>query len=112
MQYVNLTVALAVQAALFTTILRTPPPSEPVRVTLGVAGALMTILFYINEHRIRAYWHAYFRRACEVEQKLEFRQYLCAPPRGRISSGNAIRALFIVLVIFWIGSSIFVDALK
>jgi hypothetical protein len=104
MQYVNLTLALAAQAALLTTLLRNPPLPTATRVILSAGGALITILFYVNEHRIRLYWTCYFRRARELDDLLNFAQYVKAPGRSVVSSGMAIRALFIVLFIFWIVS--------
>jgi hypothetical protein len=101
MSYVNLTLALAVQAALLTTVLRDPPPPVTVHVLMGLGGMLLTALFYVNEHRMRAYWTAYFRRAAELEEKLDFASYQQAPRHSLIRSSVAIRVVYIVLFLFW-----------
>jgi hypothetical protein len=110
MQYVNLTLALAVQAAILSTVLRNPPLSETTRVFMSISGVLMAALFYINEHRIRSYWAAYFHRARELDEMLEYFQYVRAPGRSMISSGVAIRTLFALVFLFW-AVSIFVPSI-
>jgi len=106
MQFVNLTLALAVQAALFSTAFRDPPLAGTAKIVVAVGGMMMAMLFYVSEHRIRAYWRSYFRVAEILEMRTGFSQYANAPNNARITSGNAIRLLFIVLVLFW-GASAF-----
>jgi hypothetical protein len=104
MQYVNLTIAFAVQAALLSVVFRDPPASSIARVVVSLGGVLTAALFYIHEHRIRSYWYAYFARACVLEVELGFGQYHVAPRRKILSSGAAMRTLYIVIMAFWMFS--------
>ena len=110
MQFVNLTLALAGQAALFSVAFRTPPVAGAAKVVVAVGGMMMAVLFYVSEHRIRAYWRSYFKRAEVLETRTGFSQYANAPNNAKVTSGNAIRLLFVVLVLFW-GTSAFVPGM-
>lgn len=59
MQFVNLTLSLPTQAALLTTLFRSPPLSATCRVILEFAAILFTIFFNINKHRPRSYWRSF-----------------------------------------------------
>jgi hypothetical protein len=112
MQFVNLTLSLATQAALLTTLFRSPPLSVTCRVILEFAAILFTVLFYINEHRLRSYWRSFLTRAITLEKELNLAQYRNAPNRALISSGNAIRGLYVTLSLFWIAALCFPGVLQ
>ena len=105
MVYVNLTLFLTSNAAILSVIFGRDKDSGPLgtaaRVIFEAAGILLTIVFFVNEYRLRLYWHTYFSRAIAIEGQYDLSQYSAAPPRSRISSALAMRATYALVAAFW-----------
>lgn len=69
---------------------------------LKTGGLFISILFWIHQERTMAYWNHFVNRAAELEGELDFNQYRSRPPAGILSSFNAMRLFFIIVVAFWI----------
>ncbi len=76
----------------------------PAALMLRAGGLIVTLLFWIHQERTQAYWNHFVRRAAELEEQLGFSQYRTRPPAGIVSSFRAMRAFFIVVVVFWVSS--------
>jgi hypothetical protein len=73
---------------------------------LKIIGICIVITFGIMEERAADYWHAFVRRAVEIEKEIGYRQYSGRPGGRFITATNATRFLYIVTFIFWIVSFI------
>jgi hypothetical protein len=73
-------------------------------ISLKVAGLLLTLLFWNLQERTMLYWYNFVQRAAELEETLGFNQYTSRPRAGILSSRNAMRLLFLVMVLLWAGT--------
>lgn len=76
-------------------------------VFLKSAGIGSTLVFLVLQERTMAWFHAFLRRAVELERDLEFRQYSDVPRVRVFTSHNAIRLLFLMILAFWIVAVLF-----
>jgi hypothetical protein len=107
LRFAQLTVFIAVTAGLTATLFQAQTPLSPsIRLVTKLAGLLIVAVFWITEERTMMYWRNFVRRAAVLEQELGFQQYSMRPKEGTVSSANAVRVLFLLLVIFWISTLI------
>lgn len=73
---------------------------------LSIKAAWMTrsTLYLILQARTALYWRHFVAPASELEDELGHRQYSSRPPAGLLSSTEAMRLFFLVLVLFWVGT--------
>jgi hypothetical protein len=76
--------------------------SDTTRIFLKIGAIIVTILFWILDQRAMDYWHHFRRRSIELEKVLGFEQYTKAPVTNVLNATNAIRVLYLVLLVFWI----------
>jgi hypothetical protein len=76
------------------------------RIMLQAGGLIVTLLFWIHQERTMTYWNHFVKRATELEKELGFKQYSTRPRAGILSSFKAMRLFFIILVLFWASSFI------
>jgi hypothetical protein len=97
------TVFIAIIAALIALLFQ---PSATLtslaRFAMKVAGMLIVIIFWVMDERVMKYWDSCRHRACVLEKELEFQQYLTTPSRGIITSKNAVRLLYFLVLVFWL----------
>jgi hypothetical protein len=105
MRFVSMTVFMAIMGALAAGLFQFTEAPPMGRIALRAAGLLIAICFWIMDERIVTYWKAFVARAQWLDERLGFQQYRRMPARGVITSGNAVRALYLMFVLFW-GSSL------
>lgn len=66
-----------------------------------VVGLSIVLIFWVQDERIVAYWVSMRARACEVEKDLGIEVFSRTPKRGLFSAGSAVRALYLILAVFW-----------
>lgn len=93
------TFSATIMAALF---LGTTPLNLPAQVILKALGLLLVLVFGIMDQRASEYWGTFWRRAVELEAKLNYSQYKARPHGRIISITNATRLLYLGMLIFWI----------
>ncbi len=110
LRFAELTIYMALTGALVAvTFSKIAAPVDPLAtVALKVAGILITLLFWILQERTMLYWRHFVKRAAELEPELGFRQYSTRPSEGWVTSQNAIRALFVVLTVFWLAALVWI----
>jgi hypothetical protein len=105
MRFAQLTVFLAISGFLVNVLL-----SESILLTkyggevLKAGGLLVALLFWVHQERTMAYWNHFVERAAELEKELGFNQYRTRPPAGLISSFKAMRAFYVIIILFWIST--------
>lgn len=106
MRFTSMTVFMAVSAGLLNALFQWKV-SLPMlaNISIRVMGIMSVLVFWIQDERILKYWQGYSARAKALEKILKFQQYSTTPPRNRIlTSGNAIRLLYITFLVFWIAT--------
>ena len=76
--------------------------SDIARITLKIGGVIVTFIFWALDQREMIYWNHYRQRAIELEKSLGFQQYTEAPATSVFSATNAIRMLYLSILVFWI----------
>ena len=76
--------------------------SDTTRIILKIAGIVITLFFWVLDQRAMVYWNHFRQRAIELEKLLGFQQYTKAPATGIFSATNAIRVLYLLILVFWI----------
>ncbi len=105
MRFAQLTVFIATMACLAGAIFQAIGSlTDMARIFLKVAGVLIVIIFWAMDERVVQYWKSYRRRATALEKELDFQQHSTAPPRRFITSRNAVRLFFMLLLVFWIST--------
>jgi hypothetical protein len=107
MRFAQLTLLIALTAALTNVIFgKNPPLSPDVSFLLKLAGLVTSVVFWIMEERAADFFHHYKRRAIQLEKSLGFMQYTNRPEGKWITATNAVRFLFGFLILFWFASLI------
>ncbi len=75
-----------------------------IKTMLKVGGILSSVVFFIMEERASRYWHLFKQRAVELEKELSFKQYTNCPEQTLVSSTNAVRLFYILVMLFWLVS--------
>lgn len=103
MRWVSMTVFIATTAALINARFGVvgQPISLPATVS-NFAGALITLIFVVQDERIVTYWKSFMARARNVEVVLEIAVFSNTPRRGFLSAGNAVRILYGAFASFWL----------
>ena len=105
LRFAQLTIYIALTAGLLNILLgRGAPATGRTAIAIELAGVLTTLVYWVLQERTMLYWYAFVRRAAELEPGLGFRQYTSRPRSGPFSSSNAMRALFLVMFLFWTAS--------
>jgi hypothetical protein len=105
MRFAQLTVFLAISGFLVNVLL-----SESILLpkyggeVLKAGGLLVALLFWVHQERTMVYWNHFVERAAELEKELGFNQYRTRPPAGLISSFKAMRAFYVIIILFWIST--------
>lgn len=86
------TFSATIMAALF---LATTPLKLPSQVILKALGVLLVLVFGSMDQRASEYWGTFWRRAVELEAKLNYSQYKARSHRRIISITNATRLLYL-----------------
>ncbi|MFC1967573.1 hypothetical protein ACFLV2_02940 [Chloroflexota bacterium] len=110
MRFAQLTLFSAIMAGLLTIIFNTQPPiTALLKTVLEFGGILLAIILLIMEERSTGYATKFINRLQELEKTLGFNQW-----QGRrigtkaiISATNAVRFLYVAVIIFWISSLLF-----
>jgi len=76
------------------------------RIALKIGGLVVTLVFWLLDERAMAYWRHFRGRAIELENALGFQQHARAPAAKILSSANAIRVLYLSILLFWIAALI------
>lgn len=102
LRFAQLTIYVALTAGLLNVLLGKGGPL-PGRTALAIelAGLLTTAVYWLLQERTMRYWYVFVRRAAELEPALGYRQYSQRPGSGLLSSANAVRVLFVVMLLFW-----------
>jgi hypothetical protein len=93
------TLSVAIMAALF---LGTTPPPTPAKIILKALGLVLVVAFGLMDQRASEYWSVFWKKAVELEVKLNYSQYKARPRRRTVSITNATRLLYLALLVFWI----------
>jgi membrane associated rhomboid family serine protease len=103
MRFTAMTVFIAVSAGLLAASFQWKANLTPMTgISVRLMGVLSVIIFWVQDERIVQYWKNFSARAKALEKELKFQQYSTMPPRNRlITSGNAIRLLYIMFFVFW-----------
>jgi hypothetical protein len=102
LRFAGLTIHIALTGALPNAIIGKSPPLPPLVSAPGkIAGLIVTIGFFVLQERTMLYWYSFLHR---VKRKLGFQQYSTRPPAGitTTTSRNAMRAFFLIMVLFWV----------
>ncbi|WBL43544.1 hypothetical protein PBT90_02410 [Algoriphagus halophytocola] len=78
-----------------------------VRFGIGTLGIISTLVFYVFENRVTAYYLHFQARAKVLEKKLGMRQYTSPFKSPRINATLIIKFLYLVLFLFWISFFVF-----
>lgn len=76
-------------------------------ILLKSAGIGSTLVFLVLQERTMAWFHAFLRRSIELERQLGFHQYRDVPRVRVLTSRNAIRLLFLMILVLWVGALLF-----
>lgn len=76
------------------------------RIALKIGGIIVTFVFGFLDQRAMIYWRHFRQRAVELEKALGFRQYTSAPTARFLNSANAVRVLYLTVVLIWVVSLI------
>jgi hypothetical protein len=103
-RFAQLTLFVAITAALLTVLLRGSEASLPeaLALALKLGGVLSVIIFAVMEERGSDYFHHYKTRAIALEAQLGFQQYSTRPQRRIVTATNAVRLLFLASGLFWV----------
>jgi hypothetical protein len=109
LRFIAMTVFMAVSAGLMSASFQWKTNLTLITsISIRIMGVLSVIIFWIQDERIVQYWLHYSARAKDLEKDLKFKQYSTTPPRNRIiTSGNAMRLLYIMFFVFWTATLIF-----
>jgi hypothetical protein len=108
MRFAQLTVFIALTAGMFATVYHTDfNTSDITKLLTKLAGAGVSIMFWLMDERVVQYWRSGRNRAIELERTLGYAQYSSTPPRGRLTAGNAVRAFYLVHLLSWIAAIVF-----
>ncbi len=110
MRFAQLTLFSAITAALLTIIFKTQPAlTESIKTSLEIGGVVSTFVLWVMEERSTSYATKFIHRLQELEQSLGFNQW-----RGRrigtragFSATNAVRLLYLTVILFWIFALIY-----
>ena len=103
LRFAQLTVFIAITAGLTAALFQAQTTLVmPIRLMIEVAGITVVVVFWITEERTMSYWRNFVQRAAALEEELGFQQYSTRPREGMITSANAVRLLFLLLLLFWI----------
>lgn len=102
LRFAQLTIYVALTAGLLNVLFaKGGPPPARTALAIEVAGLVTTLVYWLLQERTMLYWYGFVRRAAELEPGLGFKQYSQRPRAGLLSSANAVRALFAVMLLFW-----------
>jgi hypothetical protein len=104
MRFTSMTVFMGVMAGLLAANFQWGKNlTDAARISVKLLGLLAVMTFWVQDERIVQYWQSFVARAKVLEKELKFKQYSLTPQRNVIlTSGNAIRLLFLMFTIFWI----------
>lgn len=99
----ELTVYLVTLGAILSLVFRNPQLFQENRIILGLAGTIITIMFYLICERSADYLHSARNRSKALEKKLTFSLYSDGPKSRKILSVmNAIRFFYACSLVGWI----------
>ncbi len=105
MRFAQLTVFIALTAGMFAAVYHQDfAQSGLPELMVKIGGCAVAVIFWRMDERVVQYWCSAKARAIQLEDTLGYGQYRSAPPRGFFCSGNAVRALFLMQLLFWIMS--------
>ncbi len=106
LRFAQLTIYIALSASLMNMAVSGGGSTPVARLLIKVAGLVVALVFWVLQERTMLYWNHFVRRAAELEPSLGFRQYSARPRAGVLSSANAMRLFFVVIVLFWVAAFI------
>lgn len=106
LRFAQLTIYIALSASLMNMAVSGGGSTPVARLLIKVAGLVVALVFWVLQERTMLYWNHFVRRAAELEPSLGFRQYSARPRAGVLSSTNAMRLFFVVIVLFWVAAFI------
>lgn len=68
---------------------------------LSIGGIVVTLVFWIMEQRTFETWMSYIKRAKVLEHALGFEQHSGRRPRRVLTATNAVRLLFLAVLVYW-----------
>jgi hypothetical protein len=103
MRFVLLTLFSTLSGPMMTALfLRTTALQQPTEIMLKIVGLLLVLVFGVMDRWASDYWSAFWRRALELETKLNYSQYKARPHKRLLSVSNATRFLYLSMLLFWI----------
>lgn len=107
MRFAQLTLFVALSGALVSVAFKPATQVAAPRWIIRTAGIVLSLVFWLLEHRSTVYWIAFIKRAERLEDKLSFRQYKGRPKsrvllKIEINATNAVRLLFSFSILFWL----------
>lgn len=102
-RFAQLTIFIAINVGIISALYGKPTPPPPMTsIILKCAGIVVGLLYWVLQERTMLYWYHFMSRAVQLEEELGFRQYSSRPRAGVITGSNAIRAIFVVMIAFWV----------
>jgi hypothetical protein len=106
LRFAQLTIYVALTAGLLNVLFIRGAGSPRTSLAIELAGLVVTAVYWLLQERTMHYWYAFVRRAAELEPALGYTQYSHRPRAGVVSSANAVRVLFAVMLLFWGASAV------
>lgn len=107
LRFTVFTVFLAVQAGLIGFGLNANSTRLPtLTIIVKIAALVATFVFWIYTERVNAYRKLFLKRACDLENRLGFEQYVSRqkPMLGFLSTLFATRLFFLAVAAFWLST--------
>lgn len=103
LRWISMTVFMAIMGGLGAAILGAGGVQIPKSFTTisKYAGLLLTVIFWVQDERIVAYWRNYRERAKTIEASIGYQIFSTSPKRGLVSAGVAVRALYVSFAGAW-----------
>ena len=101
------TIFLAVQAGLISFGLNANSTRLPtLAIVIKIVALVATFVFWIYSERVNAYRKLFIKRACDLENRLGFEQYVSQqkPMLGFLSTLFATRLFFLAVAAFWLST--------
>ena len=96
---------LAVQAGLISFGLNANSTRLPtLAIVIKIVALVATFVFWIYSERVNAYRKLFIKRACDLESRLGFEQYVSKPMLEFLSTLFATRLFFLAVAAFWLST--------
>ena len=103
MRFAQLTLFIALTGGLLALIIQFSSSLEAwLCYALKIGGLAVAFIFLLAEERVTAYWRHFRRRADKLEENLGYKSYSDLKSCKIFSATNGFRALFILIIAFWV----------